>query len=187
MHSNDHSRHLPANSNVCLIGLMGSGKSTVGPLLARRLGYLFVDLDREIAASMGRSIREIFEQYGEKRFRHEEHDQLLRFCRQERQVLACGGGVVVTPSNHECLRQQITVYLETSPATLAQRVGADKERPLLKDAASVTQRMETILKDREQLYRACAGIIISTEGKEPPALVEELLAKIPTDIQEQAS
>ena len=186
MHSYDHSGHLSVNSNICLIGLMGSGKSTVGPLLACSLGYPFVDLDQEIAASLGRSIAEIFEQYGEKRFRQEEHDQLLRFCRQHRQVIACGGGVVVTPDNLECLQQQTTVYLETSPATLALRVGADQGRPLLKDAASVTRRMESILKEREQLYRACAGIIISTEGKEPAELVEDLLIKISADIQAQA-
>ncbi len=181
----DHESHTHqpfAASNICLIGLMGSGKSTIGPLLARRLGYTFVDLDGEISASLGRPIREIFEQLGEEKFRDEEASQLRRFCQQEKQVIACGGGVVVTADNLECLRRQITVYLKAAPETLADRIGPGKERPLLKGAVSVAQRLGTILSEREPHYRDCAKIILSTEGKDPDTLIGELLAQLPTGL-----
>ncbi|MFB0515329.1 MAG: shikimate kinase [Candidatus Neomarinimicrobiota bacterium] len=177
-----HTHHPIATDNICLIGLMGSGKSTIGILLAQRLRYTFVDLDKEISVRMGRSIREIFEQLGEEKFRDEERSQLRRFCQQERQVIACGGGVVVTTDNLECLRRQISVYLKASPETLAKRVGTGQGRPLLKGAVSVTQRLATILKEREPLYLDCARITLITEGKDPKTLVKELLAQMPTEI-----
>ncbi|UCD39178.1 MAG: shikimate kinase [Fidelibacterota bacterium] len=182
MNDENHTLHPFAANNICLIGLMGSGKSTIGPPLAEHLGYDFIDLDEEISKSMGRSIREIFEQLGEEKFRTEERNQLRRFCQQERQVIACGGGVVVTADNLECLRRQITVYLAASPETLADRVGVGEDRPLLKGAVSVAHRLATILKEREPLYRDCARIILATEGKDPATLVNELKAKLPTEI-----
>jgi len=181
-----HTDHLITAGNICLIGLMGSGKSTIGPLLAHRLGFAFVDLDGEISTSMGRPIREIFEQLGEEKFREEERSQLRRLCQQEKQVIACGGGVVVTADNLECLRRQTTVYLKASPETLARRVGPDKERPLLKGAVSVAQRLATILREREPLYWDCAKITLSTEGKDPDTLVRELLAQLPAEISSPA-
>ncbi len=165
---------------------MGSGKSTIGPLLAQRLGYTFVDLDAEISMSMKRPIREIFEQLGEEIFRDEERKQLRRFCQQEQQVIACGGGVVVTANNLECLRRQNTVYLKASPETLADRVGPDKERPLLKGAVSVAQRLATILSEREPRYQDCAKITLLTEGKDPDTLVGELLAQLPAEVYSPA-
>jgi len=182
MKDENHTHHPFAANNICLIGLMGSGKSTIGPHLARHLGYTFIDLDKEISASMGRSIREIFEQLGEEKFRKEERNQLHRFCQQERQVIACGGGIVVTADNLECLRRQSTVYLKASPETLAQRVGPGTGRPLLKGAVSVTQRLATILKEREPLYTDCAKITLVTEGKDPTVLVDELLGQLPAEI-----
>lgn len=172
--------------NICLIGLMGSGKSTIGPLLAQRLGYTFVDLDEEISTSMGRPIREIFEQLGEEKFRDEERSQLRHFCQQEKQIIACGGGVVVAADNLECLRRQTTVYLQASPETLARRVGPDKERPMLKGAVAVAQRLATILREREPLYQDCAKITLLTESKDPDTLVKELLAQLPAEISSPA-
>ncbi|UCH62898.1 MAG: shikimate kinase [Fidelibacterota bacterium] len=182
MGQENHTHQPLSAGNICLIGLMGSGKSTIGPLLAQRLGYTFVDLDGEISMSMKRPIREIFEQLGEEKFRIEECVQLRRFCQQEQQVIACGGGVVVTPDNLECLRRQITVYLKASPETLANRIGPDKERPMLKGAVSVAQRLATILSEREPWYQDCAKITLLTEGKDPNTLVGELLAQLPPGI-----
>jgi shikimate kinase len=179
MHSETQDHHPLATNNICLIGLMGSGKSTIGPPLAARLKYTFVDLDTEIAKTMTRSVRDIFEQLGEDKFRAEEHKQLRRFCQMENQVIACGGGVVVTADNLECLRRQVTVYLSATPETLAKRIGTGKGRPLLKGAVSVTQRLATILKEREQLYHDCAIITLHTEGKNPNTLVDELMPMLP--------
>lgn len=182
MHSKIQGHHSFASNNVCLIGLMGSGKSTIGPPLAERLGYTFVDLDFKISKSMRRSVREIFEQLGEDKFRAEEHKQLRHFCQMEKQVIACGGGVVVTADNLECLRRQITIYLFATPATLAKRIGTDQERPLLKGAISVTQRLATILKEREPLYQNCARITLHTEGRDPTYLVDELIPLLPEEV-----
>ncbi len=186
MDSESHEHHPLVANNVCLLGLMGSGKSTLGPPLAERLGYTFVDLDREISKDMGRSVREIFEELGEEKFREAERRLLRHFCQRERQVIACGGGVVVTPDNLECLRRQVTVYLEAFPETLARRVGSGESRPLLKGAVSVAQRLGTILKEREPLYKQCAEIILTTEGKDPEALLAELLTQLPRDIAPSA-
>lgn len=179
-------KHPFNKDNICLIGLMGSGKSTIGPLLSAKLNYHFVDLDKEIAGSLNQSIREIFEEYGEDKFREEEQKQLRRFCHLEKQIIACGGGIVVTPSNLECLRRQHTIYLQASPEILAKRVGEDRERPLLKGAVSISQRLATILREREPLYKECAQIIIATEGQNPEALAEEILKKLPANITQSA-
>lgn len=181
-----HEKHPFNTDNICLIGLMGSGKSTIGLLLADRLKYSFTDLDKEISTSMGHSIREIFEELGEEKFREEEQKQLRRFCQMEQQVIACGGGVVVTPANLECLRRQITIYLQASPEILASRIGVDKDRPLLKGAISITQRLTTILTEREPLYKECAQITLITEGKDPDALAKEILKKLPAKITNRA-
>jgi shikimate kinase len=182
MIDNIHEKHPFGADNICLIGLMGSGKSTIGPLLEDRLKYSFIDLDKEISISMNRSIRDIFEELGEEKFREEEQKQLRRFCQLEQQVIACGGGIVVTPANLECLRRQITIYLQASPEILASRIGEDRDRPLLKGAISISQRLSTILKEREPLYKECAQITIVTEGKDPDALVKDILKKLPAKI-----
>lgn len=167
--------------NICLVGLMGSGKSTVGPLLAKELGFTSVDLDDNISSSLKRSIREIFEEQGEERFRVEESRQLRLACAMGKQVIACGGGVVLSPENRSFLRQRTTVYLKVSPEVLAQRVGAAKDRPLLEGAASPVQRLATILKERESLYQDCACMTILAEGKDPRAIVDELLTRLPAE------
>ena len=182
MDHENHAHHPFATNNVCLIGIMGSGKSTIGSLLAQKLGYTFVDLDEQISARLERPIREIFEQLGEEKFREEERHQLRHFCQREQQVIACGGGVVVTADNLECLRRQTTVYLHASPETLARRVGTGEDRPLLRGTVTVAQQLATILKEREPLYRDCARITLSTEGKDPDALVAELLAQLPAEM-----
>ncbi|UCH09773.1 MAG: shikimate kinase [Fidelibacterota bacterium] len=182
MHAKTQSHHPFATNNICLIGLMGSGKSTLGPPLAERLGYHFVDLDAEISRSMGSSVRDIFEQLGEDKFRAEERKQLRSYCQMEKQVIACGGGVVVTTDNLECLRRQVTIYLSATPETLAQRIGTGKERPLLKGAVSVAQRLATILKEREPLYHDCARITLHTEGRDPRSLIDELIPLLPQEI-----
>lgn len=181
-----HDEHPFSTENICLIGLMGSGKSTIGPRLAEQLKYSFVDLDKEISASMNQSIREIFEEHGEEKFREEEQQQLRRFCQLEKKVIACGGGIVVTPVNLECLRRQITIYLQASPEILASRIGEDRDRPLLKGAVSISQRLGTILTEREPLYTECAQITIATDEKDPGSLVNEILEKLPVKIAHPA-
>lgn len=178
--ANNRQRHdAITTGNICLVGLMGSGKSTVGPLLAEKLDFTSVDLDANISSSLKRSIREIFEEQGEERFRAEESRQLRLACANGKRVIACGGGVVLSPENRGFLRRQTTVYLKVSPEVLAQRVGAAKDRPLLAGAASPVQRLATLLKEREPLYLDCARITVLAEGKGPHVIVDDLLTRLP--------
>ena len=180
--ASNHQQHAATTTgNICLVGLMGSGKSTVGPILAKELGFTSVDLDGNIAISMKQSIREIFEKQGEERFRAEESRQLRLACAKGQQVIACGGGVVLSPENMGFLRRQTTVYLKASPEVLAQRVGTAKSRPLLAGAASPVQRLATLLKEREPLYQDCARITILAEGKDPRVIVDDLLTRLPAE------
>ena len=167
--------------------MMGSGKSIVGAILARRLAYAFVDLDEELASQLGLSIGEIFERLGEDRFREEERLLLARRCAGDRQVIACGGGVVTTPANRDQLRLQTTIYLQASPETLAQRVGAGSDRPLLKAKAPIIRRLADLLEEREALYRGVSQLAIRTDGRHPAALADELLQLLPLEPQVSAA
>ncbi len=164
--------------NICIIGMMGSGKSTIGALLAGRLACPFLDLDNAVAAALGRDLPEIFAQLGEARFRREEQRQLRQYCADGRRVIACGGGVVLAAANRQLLLRQTTVYLRASPAVLARRVGAGAGRPLLAGAGSVTRRLEAALRERGPLYRECAHLTLSTEAAAPEHLAEELLFRL---------
>ena len=166
--------------NICLVGMMGSGKSTIGAELARELGLVFVDLDDRVVASLGRSIPDIFEQLGERRFRQEESIQLRRYCRGERQVIACGGGAVMATGNRKSLRSQTTIYLKASSEALAHRLGTGDGRPLLQGASSITQRLTTLLAEREEFYLECAQVIIDSDRADPLTTVRELLSLIPS-------
>ena len=98
-------------ANICLVGLMGSGKSTVAPLLAHRLGREHIDLDKEIALRLGRTIMMIFADQGEESFRREEQVVLQYFCNRDGLVIDCGGGVVLVAGNRSRLKDHFTVYL----------------------------------------------------------------------------
>ncbi len=121
---------------ILLTGFMGSGKSTVGERLARRLGVAFVDLDSEIQARTGVTIREFFERRGEPEFRRVERlvfEEVLQF---DPVVIAVGGGTLVDPVNLEAARARgLVVWLNPSFATIAQRIGAfgKADRPLFPD------------------------------------------------------
>src|SRR3712207_6366142 len=98
---------------------MGSGKTTIGRILARKLGWEFVDLDRTITRDAGRGIPEIFERFGEEHFRDLEHRALLAALDGAPQrVVACGGGIVVRPENRERLKEVATVFLCEDPGVL---------------------------------------------------------------------
>ncbi|HEX2254338.1 MAG TPA: shikimate kinase [Thermoanaerobaculia bacterium] len=142
---------------VFLTGFMGAGKTSVGRALAVRTGLPFADLDHEIEARSGRSIREIFEQDGEPEFRRLERDVLAELLRRpgwERCVVATGGGTVATEPGARLLRSAgVTVWLNPPFATIVERVGAlgKADRPLFRDE---TQAWE-LYRRRLDAYRRC--------------------------------
>jgi shikimate kinase len=159
---------------VYLVGMPGSGKSTVGAELAGRLGVPFVDLDVEIERRDGRSITEIFESEGEAGFRALEAKELLDASTHDPAVIACGGGVVLEPANRITLRNTGTcVFLDVPLAVLESRVRPDADRPLIRAAGD----LERILAERESLYREFAAHVVDgagDPGEVADAIVEEL-------------
>lgn len=159
---------------VYLVGMPGSGKSTVGRELAGRLGVPFVDLDAEIEQREGRTVAEIFAADGERAFRALEAAELVRAGTQDPSVVACGGGVVLEPANRIALRNTGTcVFLHVPLDALRARVPPASDRPLIQQEGD----LERLLDAREPLYREFAAHVVDGRGapdEVAAAIVEEL-------------
>jgi shikimate kinase len=146
---------------VYLVGMPGSGKSTVGRELAGRLGVPFIDLDEEIEREDGRSVAQIFAEDGERAFRAMEATALTKAATQDPAVVACGGGVVLEPANRVTLRATgITVFLDVPISILRDRVQPAADRPLIHKEGD----LERLLAEREPLYREFAGHVVDGRG-----------------------
>lgn len=148
---------------VALVGLPGSGKSTVGRQLARRLRLDFVDLDAAIEARAGASIRELFARIGEDGFRELETEVLRDWVgRPGLRVLSTGGGIVLREANRSLLQERCTVvYLKTSVDELARRLRHDTQRPLLQ-VSNPRAKLAELFEQRDPLYQASAHFIIAS-------------------------
>lgn len=159
---------------IVLTGFMGSGKSTVGPLLARRLGWQFVDADEVIVADTGIPIAEFFARHGEAAFREREHATIARLAEEDALVLALGGGAIETEALRNLLLQSagtllvhLHVKLET---TVARCSGTEHTRPVLADQANLRARYER----RTPLYRM-AHVSIAADEITPEQLAEAII------------
>ncbi|MEO8674767.1 MAG: shikimate kinase [Casimicrobiaceae bacterium] len=149
--------------NLFLVGLPGAGKSTLGRMLARRLGLVFVDADTELEARLGVTIPTIFEIEGEAAFRDREAATLADLVQRTGIVLATGGGVVIRPGNRACLKANGTVlYLHAEPSTLRERTRKSRHRPLLV-AADPLARLAELYAQRDPLYREVADSVIESD------------------------
>jgi shikimate kinase len=166
-------------SHVLLIGFMGAGKSTVGRLLAERLGIPFIDLDGEIErAAGGVSVSEIFSTSGEAAFREFERVALRSVADRAPAVVACGGGVVLDDDNRRMLRALgSVVYLEVDADEALARIGTTAGRPLL-EQGNAAETARALLSARETLYRSTADIVIDTSGLEPEAVAEQAFERL---------
>jgi shikimate kinase len=159
--------------HILLIGFMGSGKSTVGRILAARMGRSFVDLDEEIVAAAGKSVACIFSEDGEVAFRALEHAALAGLAQSPPSVVACGGGIVLREENRALLRRSGTaVYLKVSAEEALARIGDVSGRPLL--AGGGAALAPALLASREALYAACADFVVPTGGRTPAAVAEDV-------------
>ena len=157
---------------VYLVGMPGSGKSTVGPVLAERLGVPFVELDAEIERAAGRTVAEIFERDGEARFRELEAAALTDAAARDPSVVSCGGGVVLEPANRVTLRATgVVVFLSVPLDVLAQRVAPAEDRPLIRHEGD----LQRLLAERERLYREFAAHVV--DGSAPPEDVAEAIQR----------
>lgn len=170
----------PKASNIFLVGLRGSGKTTLGRLLAERLEMAFVDTDEEVVRRAGQDIAAIVASQGWEGFRRLEAQTLQRICAGKGQVVATGGGVVMDPDNRELLDTfGVTFYLMADIPILAQRLAKDPntgQRPALSDLA-LAQELGQCSRERGPMYMCVANHVLRAE-KAPHILVEEVLEKL---------
>ena len=167
-----------SDAPIFLIGFMGSGKTTVGRLLAQRLGRSFADLDERIARAAGMTVPEIFAREGEPAFRRRETEALRVAAAERRTVLATGGGAACRDENLEVmLGAGHVVALAVSPAEAVRRAGAASGRPLLDGAADPVAAAASLLAARQPFY-ARAHWRIETEGRPPATIADQIAAAI---------
>ena len=161
--------------NIYLIGMMGTGKSTLGKTLSKNMQKPFIDLDSEIEKTGGNSVSEIFDRDGEERFREVETEQLKQYSGS---VVACGGGIVLKLENRHFIKENgIAILLTASMGELSQRLSDSDNRPLL--ANDITEEALTKLWLERQLdYLNTADFTTETGGKNPEELSEEIFLRI---------
>lgn len=163
--------------NIVLTGFMGTGKTEVGRLLARKLGYKFIDADSVIEEDQKMPITEIFKRFGEPYFRDIESKVIKRLSEMEGVVISTGGGAVLRQENMDNLRKNgIIICLMASPETIYERTKKDTSRPLLQ-VENPLQRIKELLDFRRPYYEK-ADIMIDTDGKTPEEVAREILKKV---------
>ncbi len=164
---------------IVLVGPPGAGKSTVGALLAHRIGVDFTDVDELIVARTGRSISDIFTTDGEPAFRELEEAEVARALQSDTGVLALGGGAVLSERTRAALRGHRVVFLLVGMAEGVRRTGLSSARPLL---VGVNPRatFAALLDARLPLYREVATVEIATDRRSPDDIVQDVLAAVGT-------
>jgi shikimate kinase len=159
-----------------LVGMMGSGKTTVGEIIARRTGVEFIDTDSLIEAELDRPISSVWATEGEDAFRAVESERIRRVVAAGHDsVVATGGGVVIQPGNIELMRSSGTVvWLQADPDQLASRVAGSDDRPLLA-GWSDEERLAALLADRAEAYAIAAHHRVETGSKQPEEIAREVM------------
>jgi shikimate kinase len=167
---------------VVLIGYRATGKTTLARLLAERLAWQWIDADVEIERRAGKTISRMFAEDGEPAFRDLEAEVIADLCRQERLVLAAGGGAPLREESRQAMRQcGRVVWLTASPETILRRMTGDATTAARRPSLTEKDPLEEILHllaRREPVYRESAHVIVDTEGKTPEQLAEEVLHSI---------
>lgn len=172
-------------SIIFLTGFMGSGKSTVGPILANTIGYRFIDLDALIEQKEGKRISDIFAAEGEPRFRELERQTLREILTERTTIVSLGGGTVTNDESLELVKQHgVLVYLRSDTEHIFQRLRTKSDRPMLRDdngnlldGDGLRKKISTLLDARETFYLQ-ADIIISTDDKKIGYTIDELAKKL---------
>ncbi len=159
---------------LALVGLPGSGKSTIGRQLARKLNLEVFDSDLVIEQRLGCSIREFFEREGESAFRAIEQEIIDDLTQRSNCVVSTGGGVVLHPANRDSLKGRCkTVYLHCAPEEIFQRLRHDQNRPLLQ-VANPLEKLQELYAVRDPLYREAAHVVVQT-GRPSIAMLVNLI------------
>lgn len=188
-HKNDSADHrsadrLPNSSrkfqsgNLILVGMMGSGKTTMGRILAKHLGKAFVDSDEEIIKRTGVTIPHIFDVEGEAGFRLRETAAIRDLVRRDNTVLATGGGAVLAEENRALMQQNgIVVYLKANVHDLWQRTRHDRNRPLLQTSDPL-EKLTELFQQRDPLYQQVSDIVVQSGKQSVHMLMQHLLEEI---------
>ena len=164
--------------NCFLVGLPGSGKSTIGRQLGRKLGVPCIDSDRVIEERLACSIREFFEREGEERFRDVEAEVIDELSANHRGVISTGGGSILRPENRQHLRQRgRVIYLHSAPEEIFRRVRHDQNRPLLQ-VGDPLARLRELYTHRDPLYRETAHFVVETGRPSVATLVNMILMQL---------
>ena len=165
--------------NIVLIGYRGTGKSTVGKVLAARLGRPQVSTDAEIVRRAGQTVPEIVAQHGWEHFRDLESTVCREFSAQDRLIIDTGGGAILRQENVACLKKNgVLFWLTASVATIASRIGRDTQRPSLTGTKSFVEEIEEVLAVRMPKYREAADHIVLTDGCTINQIVETILSSV---------
>lgn len=163
--------------NIVLIGYRGTGKSTVGRLLASRLGRQLVSTDAEIVKRAQRTVPEIIAQEGWEYFRDLESDICRELAGRDQLVIDTGGGAILRTQNIDALKKHGTLFwLTASVETIAKRIGSDNQRPSLTGNKSFVDEIEEVLQERVPKYQSAADHVIATDHRSVTQLVETVLA-----------
>jgi shikimate kinase len=158
-------------SRIFLVGFMGAGKSTVGPMLASHLAWDFIDLDQQIEKEHGRTIRQFFEMEGEPQFRRKETEALLKLAARRRCVIALGGGAFVQAANRPILSELgVSVFLDCDLEIILARCSIDGTRPLLQ----TPDQVKRLLESRLSSYRQC-DVCINVSQLTPEQIAKAIL------------
>ncbi|MFC1933679.1 shikimate kinase [Chloroflexota bacterium] len=169
-------------TNIALIGFMGTGKTVVGQLLAKKLDRKFIELDSLIEQQAGKSIPDIFQQDGEIAFRGLEIEAIKKIASEKYSIIACGGGIVLNKINIDRLREGARiVYLTASPRIILKRVSTEEgQRPLLEvDNPALT--IQQLLRFRKPFYERAADITINTSKLDIHAVTNQIIEKLKED------
>ncbi|WP_043631265.1 shikimate kinase [Nonomuraea candida] len=164
-------------AKAVLIGPPGSGKTTLGRLLAERLGVGFRDTDSDVEAVAGKAVSDIFIEDGEARFRELEHEAVRRALAEHDGVLSLGGGAVLHEETQALLQGHHVVYLQVGLADAVQRVGLGSARPLL--VLNPRSQLKKLMEERRPVYERLAVATVVTDQREPEELADEIVRGLP--------
>jgi shikimate kinase len=160
--------------NIFIIGSMGSGKTSIGKILAKNNHLSFLDTDHEIIRSCGYSIPDIFEKFGEKHFRNLETEQLRKMDTIENHVISTGGGIVLKDDNKKLMKSLgLIIFLDINISSQMDRVKNRKNRPLLNDK-NLKDNLLSLKKIRDPIYKKISNYIIDVSGKERNQVINEI-------------